>query len=143
METAGDKPVQRKQDAGQEFPLWIINIDKDECESGRQIFQGDSQREKMTGLKRLKNMSLNWEDQKEIIFRKIKKDETKQYKARKGSRHKFKQWSNIVLRIIYANKSATEVMNEEKDLSHEYARTAQFFQVTNNFFLYIVMVLLI
>lgn len=46
METAGDKPVQRKQDAGEEFPFWVINIDKDECESGRWISQGDSQREK-------------------------------------------------------------------------------------------------
>lgn len=46
METAGDKPVQRKQGAGEEFPLWIINIDNDGCERGRQISQGDSRREK-------------------------------------------------------------------------------------------------
>lgn len=60
-------------------------------------------------------MSLNWEDEKETIFRRIKK-KMRPNSTRKGNRHKFKQWSNIVLRIIYANKSATEVMNEEKDL---------------------------
>lgn len=75
METAGDKPGQRKQVAGEEFPLRVINIDKDECERGRQISPGDSEREKENHeiKKTEKNMSLNWEDQKETIFRKIKR----------------------------------------------------------------------
>lgn len=57
METAGDKPVQRKQDAGEEFPLWVINIDKDECECGS-LRETHKQGKKTTRLKRLKKYVL-------------------------------------------------------------------------------------
>lgn len=35
IETAADKPVQSKQDTGEEFPLWVINIDRPECGCGK------------------------------------------------------------------------------------------------------------
>lgn len=79
METARDKPVQRKQDAGEEFPFWVINIDKDECESRRWISQGDSQRKKENQrLKRLKKYVLELgRPKRNHIQENKKKDETK------------------------------------------------------------------